>query len=77
MYACPIIYPLSLLPAGLRPWYLLNPMAGIIDAYRQVIVKGTLPDWHTFGIAAIISVIVAVAGYAMFRRLEDQFADVI
>jgi lipopolysaccharide transport system permease protein len=77
MYACPIIYPLSLLPAWLRPWYLLNPMAGIIDAYRQVIVKGTLPDGQAFGIAAVVSVVVAIAGFAVFRRLEDQFADVI
>jgi lipopolysaccharide transport system permease protein len=77
MYACPIIYPLSLLPAWLRPWYVLNPMVGIIDAYRQVMVIGTLPDWHSFGIAAVVSVVVAVTGYATFRRLEDQFADVI
>lgn len=77
MYACPIIYPLSLVPPWLRPWYLLNPMAGIIDAHRQVIVKGALPDWHAFGIAAVVSVVVALAGYAMFEHLEDQFADVI
>jgi homopolymeric O-antigen transport system permease protein len=77
MYACPIIYPLSLVPSWLRSWYLLNPMAGIIDAYRQVIVKGALPDWYALGIAAIVSGAVAVAGYLMFKRLEDQFADVI
>lgn len=77
MYACPIVYPLSLVPSWLRPWYLLNPMAGIIDAYRQVMVHGALPDWHVFGIATAVAVVVAVAGYAAFRHLEDQFADVI
>jgi lipopolysaccharide transport system permease protein len=77
MYASPIIYPLSMVPSWLRPWYLLNPMAGIIDAYRQVTVKGALPDWHALGIAAVVSIAVAIAGYVTFKRLEDQFADVI
>jgi lipopolysaccharide transport system permease protein len=77
MYACPIVYPLSLVPSRLRPWYLLNPMAGIIDAYRQVIVKGALPDGYALATAAVVSVAIAIAGYATFKRLEDQFADVI
>lgn len=77
MYACPIVYPLSLVPSWLRPWYLLNPMAGIIDAYRQIIVKGTAPDWSALGVAAAVSVTVAVVGYVTFKHLEDQFADVI
>ena len=77
MYACPIIYPLSLVPSRLRRWYLLNPMAGIIDAYRQVIVKGAWPDGYALGVAAVVAVAVAIAGYVTFKRLEDQFADVI
>ncbi|HVO28332.1 MAG TPA: ABC transporter permease [Candidatus Margulisiibacteriota bacterium] len=77
MYACPIVYPLQLVPSWLRPWYLLNPMAGIIDAYRQVIVKGALPDWYALGVATVVSVAVAATGYVTFKRLEDQFADVI
>ena len=77
MYACPIVYPLSLVPPWLRRWYLLNPMAGIIDANRQVVVNGALPDWQAFGVATVVSVAVAIAGYATFKRLEDQFADVI
>lgn len=77
MYACPIVYPLSMVPSSLRRWYLLNPMAGITDAYRQVLVKGALPDWHALGVATVVSVVVAVAGYVTFKRLEDQFADVI
>jgi lipopolysaccharide transport system permease protein len=77
MYACPIVYPLSLVPSWLRPWYLLNPMAGLVDAYRQVIVKGALPDWPALGVAAVVSVVIALAGYVTFKHLEDEFADVI
>ena len=77
MYACPIIYPVSLVPDWLRPWYMLNPMAGVIHAYRQVILKGQLPAWDTVGIAAGVSLIAFALGHLIFKRLEHQFADII
>jgi lipopolysaccharide transport system permease protein len=39
MYASPIVYPASLVPASLRPYYLLNPMAVIIESYRSAILR--------------------------------------
>lgn len=77
MYACPIIYSVSLVPERLRPFYLLNPMAVIIDGYRSVLFKGVLPDLSYVAIAAAISLAVFMAGFFVFRKLEDQFADVI
>ena len=35
MFATPIIYPLSIVPAHFRPYYILNPLAGIIDGLSQ------------------------------------------
>jgi len=77
MYACPIIYPVSLIPDWLRPWYMLNPMAVIIDAYRSIILKGQLPDMPMVGMAAALSLGIFALGYLVFKHLEDQFADVI
>lgn len=77
MYACPIIYPTSLVPAWLLPYYLLNPMAVVIDGYRKVLIQGVLPDWGQLGIAAAISLFVLWFGYTIFKRMEDKFADVI
>ena len=77
MYACPIIYPLSLVPPSLHRWYVWNPMAGIIESYRQVLVKGHAPDWALLGTATLMSVGVFAGGYLIFKRLEDDFADVI
>lgn len=76
-YACPVIYSVSLVPERLRPYYMLNPMAVVIDGYRQVLFKGTLPDPAYTAIAAAISFAVFAIGFLIFRRLEDQFADVI
>jgi len=77
MYACPIIYPLSLVPDWIRPWYLLNPMAVVIHAYREVILKAQFPDWSILGLAAGMSLVIFAGGYLIFKQLEDQFADII
>jgi lipopolysaccharide transport system permease protein len=39
-YATPIVYPLTLVPENLRPFYYLNPMVGIIQSYRSVMLEG-------------------------------------
>jgi len=77
MYACPIVYPLSVVPEWLRPLYMLNPMAVIIHGYRQVILMGELPNAYELGLAAVISFVILVGGYRIFKRLEGRFADII
>jgi lipopolysaccharide transport system permease protein len=76
-YACPIIYSLTQVPDRLRPILLLNPMVVVIDGYRQVILKGTLPPAEWVALAAAISVATLMIGVSVFRHLEDRFADVI
>jgi lipopolysaccharide transport system permease protein len=77
MYATPIIYPLSLVPERFRMVYMLNPMAGLIESYRAVALYGQWPDWRYLGIAAAVSVVIFGLGYAYFKQVEWQFADVI
>lgn len=77
MYATPVIYPISLVPEQFRPIYALNPMVGIIDAYRRVILHGTPPSLEYLGFSALTSVGLFVIGYTYFKRSEDSFADLI
>ena len=77
MYATPIIYPVSVVPEKLRPFYLLNPMAGIIDGYRRVIIQGLPPDWQYVGIATVVTLLVLIFSYKYFKKVEMKFADVI
>lgn len=76
-YASPVLYPLDKVPAGVRPYYDLNPMVGIIDGYRSILLDGTLPGGRSFALAAGISVGVCLAGYALFKAAEHRFADVV
>ena len=77
MYACPIIYPTEMVPEYLRPYYFLNPMAGIIDGYRRTLLMGEAPEMTAFACSVIVSLLLLVSGYAFFKRVEPVFADLI
>ena len=77
MYACPIIYPVSIVPEKYRMLYALNPMVGIIDSYRRVIVQGVAPNWEYLLISFVITILTFFCSYKIFKRLEMKFADVI
>lgn len=76
LYASPIIYPVARVPEGWRGLYFLNPMAGIIESYRAVLLHGQPPGSELLT-AALVAGVVAVAGALFFARVEFQFADVV
>lgn len=75
-YASPIIYPVSVVPEQLRPFYYLNPMAGILEGYRAVLLFHTMPPPSLY-ISAAVALIVLVFGYVFFKRVEFHFADIV
>lgn len=76
LYASPIIYPVSMVPENLRSLYFLNPLVGIVESYRTVLLYGNLPGSYLI-FSAVVSLIVLLAGYWFFKRVEFQFADVV
>lgn len=76
LYASPVIYPVSAVPEQYRWLYFLNPMAGILSSYREVLLNQQAPGPY-FLLAAVVAVVVFVAGYWFFRRVEPRFADVV
>jgi lipopolysaccharide transport system permease protein len=77
MLATPVAYPISVIPDWLRPFYLLNPMAAIIDGYRRAIILGTHPDLGALALSAVITLVLTVTALSIFKRAERTFADVI
>ncbi len=75
-YASPIIYPVTAVPQPLRQYYFLNPMAGLIESYRDVLIEGVRPGTY-LQMSAAISLLILSLGYFVFRRLETKFAEVI
>lgn len=76
-YASPIFYPASRVPASIRPFYYLNPLAGIIHIYRRIFLDGGWPSpWlslYTLG----VSTLVLYVGYRIFKHYEPHFADLV
>ena len=76
MYASPVIYPVSAVPEQYRTLYFLNPMAGILTAYREVLLFQQVPGAY-FIATTILSLLTFLGGYWFFRRVEPRFADVV
>jgi len=76
LFMSPIIYPFDLVPEHLQPLYALNPMVGVLEAYRWMLL-GT--DWPgtLMLIPIAASLILTVTGAVYFRKAEQVFADVI
>ena len=90
MYGSPVMYPLSLVhkklieeqAAGqwsndLYTLYTLNPLAGIIDSFQRVMLKGMPPDFNALYPGIILTLVILPFSYLFFKRAENWFADVI
>lgn len=77
MYASPIIYPTTLVPEQFRTLYFLNPMAGIIDGYRRVLLTREAPQLDAIALAAAVVLVLLPMSYLLFKRSEPVFADLI
>ncbi len=76
-YATPILYPVTLLPERLRWIMNLNPMAGIINMYRDIFIYHQLPDINIIAYVGIMAIGIFLVGLLIFRKLEKGFAEEI
>lgn len=77
MYASPVVYPMSLVPEHLRPFYALNPMAGVIEGVRAALLRTGDVPWTVVGISMAAGAALFLSGAYYFRRVERTFADVV
>lgn len=77
MFASPVVYPLSAVPERLRGFYALNPMVGVIENFRRVMLQGMAPDFYSLGISALVAAALLPVAYLYFKRVEATMADII
>ncbi len=77
MFATPIVYPVTVIPARLRPLLVLNPCWGIVDSLRACLFQGMQFDFKLMGASLAVALAVFVLGSYYFRKAEKSFADVI
>jgi len=76
MFLTPVVYSTGIIPENWRWLILLNPMAGIVDAYRSAIL-GKPFEWGSLGISMGIAVAIFLCGLMYFRKTERYFADIV
>jgi lipopolysaccharide transport system permease protein len=77
MFVSPVIYPVSMIEQKYQWLLALNPMGGVIKAYRASLL-GHLPiDWFLLGISSVIIIVLFISGLFYFKRMERTFADVV
>lgn len=77
MFATPVIYPVTLLPQKYQWLLALNPMGGVIEAFRAAALGHQPVNWNLLFISSGIGILIFVSGLLYFRRVERLFADVI
>jgi lipopolysaccharide transport system permease protein len=76
MFATPVIYPVSLVPAEWRWLFYLNPLAGAVETFRAALTGLPLP-WAPLACSLLISLALGWLGVAGFRRIESRVADLL
>lgn len=77
LYMSPVIYPMSRVPVRWQWLYSLNPMAGLVENFRTVVVKGTPPDLWLTVVPLLAAALVWAVAWPTFKTMSDYFADVI
>ncbi len=76
MFLTPVIYPVKIFPAKWQWLVSLNPMTGIVDAYRSAIL-GKPFAWDNLAISLTVAAVMFLFGLFYFRRTEAHFADIV
>lgn len=73
MYATPVFYDISMLPANVQATIAWNPMYHFITFFRSLILYGQVPTWDVWVICIVSSVAVLCIGLFVFKKLQKNF----
>ena len=77
MFSTPIAYPLAQIPGRYHMLFVLNPLTGIVESFRQVILTSRVPSPRLLLVPTLVSLILLPIAYAIFKQAETTMADVI
>jgi lipopolysaccharide transport system permease protein len=77
LFATPVAYPSSIVPAKWRALYGLNPMAGVVEGFRWALLGKQEAPGMMLWVSVAVVILILIGGLYYFRRMEQQFADVV
>lgn len=76
-FATPILYPLQNVPEPFRTVIRLNPLTSVVENFRGLVFRGTLPDFEELAAWTFATALIALLGYAWFMKTKRGFPDVM
>lgn len=74
-FMTPVFYESKMIPERFQALYRFNPMVGVVDGYRDVIVRGVLPSPQSWLRLLAVSSVLLLLGFGAFKRASRKFAD--
>lgn len=78
MYATPIVYPISEIPAGwMRTIVQINPVTAPVELMRYALLGVGAVDWGFYGLSWALTIAVTLLGIMIFNKVEKTFMDTV
>lgn len=77
MFCSGIFFTVEMLPEDIRSWFLLNPMANLIEQYRQVLIHGGQLDWSTVAVICGFSMLILTGSILFLRKHNRIYARLV
>jgi lipopolysaccharide transport system permease protein len=77
MFLSGVFYPAAQLPERVQTWFYLNPMASIIESYRDVLIHQRWPDFGALGLVALLSCATVVPAIYLLTRYDRVYPKVV
>jgi lipopolysaccharide transport system permease protein len=76
-YLSPVFYPAQMVPEAARPFYFLNPIAGLLTLYHEILYAGRIPSFTLLSGMIVAAFLVYLIGYAIFNRYSSVFSEIV
>lgn len=76
MFMSPVFYPVDMLPDDWRWLFALNPLYGVLQGFRASVLGGSF-HWRAIAVSMVATVLLLVFSMIVFKKMEDDFADII
>jgi lipopolysaccharide transport system permease protein len=76
-YLSPVFYPVEMVPEAFRPFYFINPMAGLLSLYHEILYVGHMPSLSMLLGVVAMALLVYSVGYAVFKRYASVYAEIV
>ena len=77
MYAAPVVYPLTAVPANYRALVLANPMTSIVETFRYSFLGTGYFSWGGLLYSAAVTLVILAVGTVIFNKVEKNFTDTV